>query len=104
MERSVDASCPMTLPEVSIDCMPGLQDGPKSKRAAKWVGFGVGLALLAAIVGGEIAMHHKGDAKVVIGAKDEVYYYRRATRDDALALGQGLKRIGFFTDRGTSVL
>jgi len=73
-------------------------------HAAKWVGFGVGLALLATIVGGEIAIHSRSDPKVVIGANDEIYYYRRATKDDARALGHALKDIGFLTDRGTNVL
>jgi hypothetical protein len=73
-----------------------------STIAPKWVGLGVGAALLATIVGGEIALH--SSPKVVIGKNDEVYYYRRATKEDALALGQALKNTGFFNDRGTSVL
>jgi hypothetical protein len=67
-----------------------------------WVGLGVGAALLATIVGGEIIL--RSSPKVVIGKNDEVYYYRRATKEDALALGDALKKIGFFNDRGTSVL
>jgi len=73
-----------------------------SRIAPQWVALGVGAALVATIVVGEIAIHSV--PKVVIGKNDEVYYYRRATRDDALALGQALKNIGFFNDRGTSVL
>ena len=72
-----------------------------SKVAPKWVGLGLGAALLATIVGGEIALHR--EPKVAIG-NDEVYYYRRATKDDALALGEALQKIGFFNGRGTSVL
>ena len=67
-----------------------------------WVGLGVGAALLATIVGGEIALH--SSPKVIIGKNDEVFYYRRATKEDALALGDALKKIGFLNDRGTSVL
>lgn len=75
-----------------------------SRIAPKWVGFGVGAALLATIVGGPIALHFTREPKVAIGKHDEVYYYRRATKEDALALGQALKSTGFFNDRGTSVL
>lgn len=75
-----------------------------SRIAPQWVGIGVGAALLATIVIGEIALHSTHDPKVVIGKNDEVYYYRRATKEDALALGQALKSTGFFNDRGTSVL
>jgi len=73
-----------------------------SRIAPHWVGFGVGAALLAAIIGGEIASRHED--RVVIGTKDEVYYYRRATKEDALALGRALEGAGFFNNRGTSVL
>jgi len=73
-----------------------------SRIAPQWVGLGVGIALVATIVGGEILL--RSSPKVTIGKNDEVYYYRRATKEDALALGQALQRIGFFTERGTSVL
>lgn len=49
-------------------------------------------------------IHSTREPKVVIGKNDEVYYYRRATKDDALALGHALKSTGFFNGRGTSVL
>jgi hypothetical protein len=75
-----------------------------SRSAPQWVGLGVGAALLATIVGGVVAIHSSREPKVVIGKNDEVYYYRRATKEDALALGQALKSTGFFNDRGTSVL
>jgi hypothetical protein len=75
-----------------------------SRIAPQWVALGVGSALLAALAGGYFKRHPTSDPKVTIGEKDEVYYYRRATKDDALALGQELQRIGFFTDRGSSVL
>jgi hypothetical protein len=73
-----------------------------SRIGPHWVALGVGGALVATIVVGEIAIH--SIPRVVIGKNDEVYYYRRATRDDALALGQALRNMGFFNDRGTSVL
>jgi hypothetical protein len=67
------------------------------------VAFAIGAALLVAIVA-VFAIRPAGDPKVTIGANDEVYYYRRATSADALALGQALQKIGFLNDRGTSVL
>jgi hypothetical protein len=77
---------------------------PKRKVASKWVAMGVGIAFLATIVGGELALRSRRNPRVVIGTNDEVYYYRRATKEDALALGQALKSTGFFNNRGTSVL
>jgi len=73
-----------------------------SRIAPQWVGLGVGIALLATIAGVEISIH--STPKVVIGKNDEIYYYRRATKEDALALGDALQKIGFLNDRGTSVL
>jgi hypothetical protein len=73
-----------------------------SRIAPQWVGLGVGIALLATIAGVEVSLH--STPKVVIGKNDEIYYYRRATKEDALALGDALQKIGFLNDRGTSVL
>ena len=39
----------------------------------------------------------------MIGTKDEVFYSGSATKDEAQALGNGLKAIGFFTDKGANV-
>ena len=75
-----------------------------SRIAPQWTALGVGAALLATIVGGEIVLHSTREPKVAVGKNDEVYYYRRATREDALALGKALEGTGFFNDRGTSVL
>lgn len=74
------------------------------KNLGQWVGLGVGAALLVTIVGGEIALHSTREPKVTVGKNDEVYYYRRATKADALALGKALQGTGFLNDRGTSVL
>ena len=73
-----------------------------SRISPQWVGIGVGIALVALIVGVEIRLH--SEPRVTIGKNDEIYYYRRATKEDALALGEALQKIGFLTDRGTSVL
>lgn len=75
----------------------------KSRVSPTWLGVAIGLALLVALIGGQIALH-SGDNKVVIGSHDEVYYYRRASKQDALGLGNALKSTGFFNDRGTDVL
>src|SRR5579872_1136534 len=69
--------------------------------------WGVGLILLAgfAIVTFEVIERPKSAIpKVTIGAKDEVYYNHAATIDDANALGHALQMIGFFNDRGATVL
>jgi hypothetical protein len=42
--------------------------------------------------------------KVIVGTKDEMYYFGSATESDASALGQALKSAGFFQDRGFMVL
>jgi len=64
----------------------------------------VGIALLAAIVaGGHREISDLTSSKVIIGSKDEVYYSHAATKEEAQVLGQALKAIGFFGDRGTSV-
>jgi hypothetical protein len=41
---------------------------------------------------------------VIVGTKDEIYYYHAATREDAQALGRILQSIGFLNDRGSTVL
>lgn len=69
--------------------------------------WGVGLILLAgfAIVTFEVIERPKSTIpKVTIGARDEVYYNHAATIEDANALGHALQMIGFFNDRGTTVL
>src|ERR1035438_9883027 len=42
--------------------------------------------------------------RVLIGNRDEVYYFGSATEADAQRLGQALKGIGFFADIGASVV
>jgi hypothetical protein len=74
------------------------------RLGSNWLAFGIGLAVLATIVAGEVWFRSAGDPKVIIGTNDEVYYYRRATKEDAMALGRALQKIGFLNDRGTSVL
>jgi hypothetical protein len=79
--------------------------GPGRKIARTLLAFGVGLALLATIVAWGLHPSMRAvNSKVVIGTKDEVYYSHAATKEDAEALGQALKGIGFFNGRGTTVL
>jgi hypothetical protein len=42
--------------------------------------------------------------KVIVGTKDELYYFGSATESDASARGQSLKSAGFFRDSGFMVL
>jgi hypothetical protein len=41
--------------------------------------------------------------RVLMGTRDEVYYFGSATEEDAQSLGRILKTIGFFADLGASV-
>jgi hypothetical protein len=93
----VDMQADHTGPRESAD--------PGRKIAPILLASGVGLVLLATIV--VWALHPSRqlvNSKLVIGTRDEVYYSHAATREDAEALGQALKGIGFFNDRGATVL
>ena len=78
------------------------------KLASKWIASGVGFAFLAviatgivlAIYGPELARNR---SKVTIGTKDQVFYSGSATEADAQGVGEKLKTLGYFTDRGVSV-
>jgi hypothetical protein len=76
--------------------------------ASKWGAFSVGMAVLGVIVGaiflGAWATTATAGTKVMIGEKDNIFYSGSSTEAEAKALGDSLKRIGFFTDRGVSVL
>jgi hypothetical protein len=78
--------------------------GRQGKHGSQWVAFGIGLAVLLTIAAGEMWVRRTREHKVMVGTNDEIYYYRRATKEDAIALGQALRKIGFLNDRGTSVL
>jgi hypothetical protein len=41
--------------------------------------------------------------RLLVGTRDEVYYFGSATEEDAQSLGQMLKAVGFFADIGASV-
>jgi hypothetical protein len=63
--------------------------------------LGIGLAFVMALT---IASHSTDAPKVMVGTKDEIYYYRSATKEDAIALGQALKETGFLTNSGAGIL
>ena len=74
--------------------------------SSKWAATGVGLAFLAVfsaiiLVG---ALGLGGQHRLVVGTKDEVYFTGSATKEDAQALGEGLKKAGYFLDRGFTVI
>jgi hypothetical protein len=75
------------------------------RLGSKWVAFGVGIAFLCAIFLAVFIPVYANSvhSKVIVGSKDEVFYTGAATEEDARALGDALKKSGYFTDRGTSV-
>ncbi len=75
--------------------------------ASNWLAFGLGLLLLATVAAVGIHMMRRPKpsiSKVIVGTKDEVYYSRGATMQDATVLGHALQDTGFFGDRGTAVM
>ncbi len=80
------------------------------KLGSRWAAFGIGVAVLVAIaavifvavVGLQVASI--SSSKVTIGTNDVVYYSGSATKEDAQVLGEKLKNIGYFTDKGVNVL
>jgi hypothetical protein len=76
------------------------------RLGSRWMAFWFGTAFLAALFAGIFASVYIANQRsgVVIGTKDEVFYSGAATKDDAQALGDALKSIGYFTDKGANVL
>jgi len=71
--------------------------------ASRWIAAGLGVLALAAWAA--IYLFALGQSKkVTIGSNDSVYYAGSATRQDAQALGDKLKAISFFSDRGAAVM
>lgn len=76
------------------------------RLGSKWIAFLVGvgfLAVLFAVIYFANLVPGFGESKVIIGAKDEVFYSGSATKEQALALGNKLKAVGYLTDRGVTV-
>lgn len=81
--------------------------GPYKKLLGNALNIGLGLLLLATIVAGGIQLMRTARTqltRVMIGSRDEVYYYHAATKEDAAVLGQALRNTGFLKDYGTTVL
>jgi hypothetical protein len=80
--------------------------GVQRKIAANLLALALGLSLVAMLVA--LAVHPSNKwtpiLKVIVGTKDEIDYYHAATREDAQALGRVLQAIGFFNNRGSTVL
>ena len=74
--------------------------------SSRWAAGGVGLAFLAVLCGVIVvaALGPWADHKVLVGSRDEVYYTGSATKQDAQALGEALKTVGYFLDKGFSVV
>ncbi len=75
------------------------------ERASVWAGVGFGLLFLAVMllivgVGIYVATEQKS---VLIGAHDRVYYSGTASKQEADRLGQSLKDLHYFSDRGVTV-
>ncbi len=81
--------------------------GPRATIVTKWLAFAIGLVLLGTVAALNVELIRRPKPmmnKVIIGTKDQVYYSRAATMEDATALGHALESTGFFGDVGTSVL
>jgi hypothetical protein len=73
------------------------------KLASRWAAVGLGVAFLAAIYAGVVAVMRMTDSKIVVGAHDKVHFSAPATQPEALELGDALKAIGYFRDQGVDV-
>ena len=78
------------------------------RLGSKWIAFGSGVAVLAAIVAvvfvsTAVSERAANGPKVQIGSNDEIYYSGSATKEEAQALGNSLKGSGFLTDHGVSI-
>ncbi len=73
--------------------------------SSRWIAFWIGIIFLILLFSLIFAIVYSNDQRtgVMIGTRDEVFYSGTATREEAQALGIGLKSIGFFTDKGVNV-
>jgi hypothetical protein len=71
---------------------------------SKWVAFGLGAPVSVALLGLMVAGYLSTSPSVKIGSKDEVYYSGTATKADAQALGDALKKSGYMQDQGADVI
>jgi hypothetical protein len=83
----------------------GAPAGKRGKLAAKLLPLGIGLILVATFTIWALHPSKRPPVpKVIVGTKDEIYYYRSASKTDAQALGVALNATGFLNNRGTTVL
>ena len=68
---------------------------------ANWLAVAVGLGMVCSIVRFTKPVE---PPNVVVGTKDQVFYFHRATKEDAAALGRALKSMGYFADKGAGVV
>jgi hypothetical protein len=75
------------------------------RLGSKWMALVVGIATLAVLYGLVCAvLLALQPRKVMVGSKDVVVYSGLATRGDAMALGDELRRSQYFQDRGATVV
>lgn len=74
------------------------------RKGSAWAAAGIGfsVSLLAGVI--IFYLFVVRNTKITVGSRDEVYYSGSATKQDATALGESLKTIGYFKDRGVAVL
>jgi hypothetical protein len=79
--------------------------GNGGKLVSRWTASGLGLTFMALIFGGILLFEfgRVSAAKVTVGPNDDIYYSGSATKQDASNLGDALKTVGYFSDKGTSV-
>lgn len=81
--------------------------GQGSQGASKWFAYSTGLLVLGGMVWATVGVMRtpkSGIPKITVGTTDSVYYSRGATPSDAAALGEALRKMGYFRDQGSSVL
>ncbi len=76
------------------------------RLSSRWAASGFGLALLAVIFGGivTVLLMHDSETKLAVGTNDAIYYSGSASKQDAVTLGDALKKIGYFRDTGANIL
>jgi hypothetical protein len=86
--------------------MPGPpRKGQRRNLVATLLPIGLGVVLLVMIVTGGLRNNTiVKRPKIVYGINDEIYFTERATSEDAKVLAQALRKIGYFHDRGNTVV
>lgn len=93
---------PAGYPQVPPGYAPYPQMAPPAPKSSALRNIVILLVVAAAGYGGY--RYYQNGKTVTIGTKDQVQYSGSATKEQALALGDALKTIGYFQDRGAKVL